>query len=104
MPASMQAMAQMTLRTSEDLARRVRLAAEQAGRSMNDYVSAVLDAATNPDMAGDEAARLRARLSNAGLLAEPGPPRGRPSADLLAEAGRAASRGTSVSALVSDGR
>jgi hypothetical protein len=45
---------------------------------MNDYVTAVLDAATNPGLAGGEAERLRERLDQAGLLAEPGERRSRP--------------------------
>ena len=39
-------MSQMTWRASQELLERVRRAAERRGRSMNDYVTAVLDAAT----------------------------------------------------------
>lgn len=56
----MQAMAQLTIRASEELIERVRAAARETGRSMNAYVADVLDAATDPDLAGDAAARLRA--------------------------------------------
>lgn len=55
-------MAQMTWRSSDELLERVRRAAERQGRSMNEYVSAVLDDATNPALAGTEADRLRERL------------------------------------------
>ena len=62
----------MTWRAPADLIERVRRAAQRQRRSMNDYVTAVLDAATNPRLAGSEAERLRERLDQAGLLAEPG--------------------------------
>ena len=71
---------------------------------MNEYVTAVLDAATNPDLTGDEAASLRERLAQAGLLAPPGAPRTRPVEADLARARVAASGGTPVSALVEQGR
>src|SRR3954453_3868587 len=97
-------MAQMSWRSTEELADRVRRAAKASGRSMNEYVTAVLDAATNPDLAGDEAASLRERLDRAGLLAPPGRPRARPAAADLARAGAAASKGASLSSLVEQGR
>ena len=40
-------------------------------RSMNDYVTAVLDAATNPRLAGSQAERLRERLDQAGCWPSP---------------------------------
>jgi hypothetical protein len=54
-------MSQMTVRASDDVMRRVKAAAQREGRSMNDYVTAVLDAATNPDLADDAAERIRER-------------------------------------------
>ena len=71
---------------------------------MNDYVTAVLDAATNPRLASDEAERLRERLDLAGLLAEPGELRTRPPRDEAANARRRAATGTALSQLVSEGR
>ena len=62
----------MTWRAPADLIERVRRAARRQRRSMNDYVTAVLDAATSPRLAGSEAERLRERLDQACLLAEPG--------------------------------
>ncbi|MGH9064441.1 MAG: transcriptional regulator [Acidimicrobiales bacterium] len=97
-------MPQMTWRPSDDLLQRVRHAADRAGRSMNDYVSAVLDAATDPALAGGEAERLRARLDRAGLLVPPGRPRRRPPADRVEPARAAAGRGTPLAQLVSRGR
>jgi hypothetical protein len=97
-------MSQMTLRTSDDLMRRVRAAAQREGRSLNDYVTSVLDAATDPDLAGSEAERIRERLAAAGLLAPPGASRRRPPARSLDAARRAAGKGRPLSEIVSDGR
>ncbi len=94
----------MTWRTTEDRLDRVRRAAERNGRSMNDYVTAVLDAATDPDLEGTEAGRLRERLAAVGLLATTGAPRRRPAADHVARARAAAGRGTPLSKLVAEGR
>lgn len=97
-------MEQMTWRASADLIERVRRAASRQHRSMNDYVTAVLDAATDPRLAGDEAERLRERLDLAGLLADPGEPRRRPPREEAARARRRAGGGTALSELVSEGR
>lgn len=94
----------MTWRGSDELVERVRRSARAIGRSMNDYVTAVLDAATDPDLAGDEAAMLRERLARAGLLAASDTTRKRPSARRVAVARAAASRGTPLSELVDQGR
>ena len=97
-------MEQMTWRAPADLIDRVRRAARRQHRSMNDYVTAVLDAATNPGLAGDEAERLRERLDLAGLLAEPGEPHGRPPREAVASARRRAGQGTPLSQLVTEDR
>jgi hypothetical protein len=97
-------MEQMTWRAPDDLIERVRRAAQRQRRSMNDYVTAVLDAATNPRLAGGEAERLRERLDQAGLLAEPGERRRRPPLEEAAQARSRAGRGTALSELVSEDR
>lgn len=97
-------MAQLTVRTSEALVDRVRTAAQQSGRSMNEYVADVLEAATDPDLAGDEAARIRERLVRAGIVAPAGTPRVRPSAERVAAARVAAGRKTPLSTIVSSDR
>ena len=79
-------------------------AAQRQHRSMNDYVTAVLDAATNPHLADSEAERLRERLDQAGLLAEPGEHHQRPPREAAAGARNRAGTGTALSQLVSDGR
>ncbi len=94
----------MTWRAPADLIERVRRAAQRHHRSMNDYVTAVLDAATNPGLAGEEAQRLRERLDLAGLLAEPGERRRRPPREEAASARRRAGQGTALSELVTEGR
>ncbi len=98
-------MPQITIRADVELMQRVKAAAVGLGRSMNDYVTAVLDAATNPEFAGAEIDRLRERLGRAGLLVVPLPRAGtRPSASAVAAAGHRAATGRSVADFVSDGR
>ena len=82
----------MTWRAPADLVERVRRAARRQHRSMNDYVTAVLDAATNPRLAGSDAERLRERLDQAGPREEAAGARSR------------AGAGTALSQLVSDDR
>jgi hypothetical protein len=97
-------MAQVTWRAPDELVDRVKRAAAERGRSVNDYLSTVLDAATDPSFAGDEAAVLRERLARAGLLAPSHAPRQRPPADQVAKARARAGRGTSLSEIVSQQR
>jgi hypothetical protein len=97
-------MEQVTWRASAELIERVRHAAQRQRRSMNDYVTAVLDAATNPSLAGSEADRLRERLDQAGLLADQGKPRRRPARDETERARSRAGRGTALAELVSQDR
>ena len=98
-------MAQLTIRADDELIHRVKRSAADLGRSMNDYVTSVLDAATDPNLAGTAAERLRERLGAAGLLAAPSRISGRrPSPDAVAAAGSRAAAGRPVSEFVSDGR
>ena len=98
-------MAQITIRTSDELVQRVKRCAAETGRSMNDYVTATLDVATDPDRAGSAAERLCERLRAAGLLSVPAPLSGaRSSAEEVAEAGRRAAAGRPLSDFVSDSR
>lgn len=83
---------------------RVRRAAERQGRSMNDYVTMVLHAATDPDLAGTEQQQVRERLDRAGILVPSGRPRHRPDRTRVERARAAAGRGTRLSDLVDEGR
>ena len=94
-------MQQVTWRADDALVERVRSVAAAEGRSMNDFISRVLDAGTDPSAAGSDAARIRERLARAGLLVVPTPVASRPDADAVAAAGRRAARGSSVSEIVS---
>jgi len=98
-------MAQVTWRTPDELLDRVRHAAATSGHSVNEWITRVLDAATDPELSGSEAVRVRERLSRAGLLAEPSSRQVmRPSAEALADARQAAATGTLLSELVIEGR
>lgn len=98
-------MVQVTLRLDESLARRLKEVAAHRGQSVNAFASAVLGAVVDPDLAGDEVARLRERLDRAGLLcvapAVDGPPA---DPDAVRAAGRRAARGRTLSDLVVEGR
>lgn len=97
----------MTWRTTEELLSRVRRQAELHGRSLNDWVTTVLAAASDPSYAGTAAERVRERLTAAGLIE---PPQARTRSlravdrKRLAAARAAAGRGTPLSELVTDRR
>lgn len=61
-------MAQLSLRIDDDLHARARQAAADAGTSLNGYISRVLSVAVDPSSSEPENARIRARLSAAGLI------------------------------------
>lgn len=100
-------MAQLTIRADEDLVDRIRKWARAEGKSMNSYVTSVLDAATDPELATPEANRTRERLRKAGILWEPDPSQRvgtRPDPKLLAEARKAFGKGKPLSDYVIEGR
>jgi hypothetical protein len=97
-------MTQVTWRAPDELVERVRQAASREGRSLNDYLTRLARAATDPDLAGSDVERLRERLALAGLLAPPGSPRRRPDPAATARARREAGRGTPLSDLVAEER
>jgi predicted transcriptional regulator len=97
----------MTLRLSEELAARLKQAARAHGSSLNRYACAVLAAAVDPELAGDEATRVRERLDRAGLLAaRPATKRRarRPDRAAVAQARAAAGRGRPLADLVGEDR
>ncbi|CAM4135667.1 transcriptional regulator [Kibdelosporangium persicum] len=107
-------MAQVSWRADEDLVDRVRRAAAAQRRSMNDFITLVLEAATNPDLEQDEYTRVRERLSRMDLVVTPmlvyvddeghERPRTRPSREAVEKARKAAGRGKPLSDYVSEGR
>jgi len=98
-------MAQLTLRLDDELARDLKEQASASGRSLNSWVTSVLRAAVDPDLASDDAERIRARLAKAGLLGDPKPREAaRPDPARVEQARKAAGRGTPLSQLVSEGR
>jgi len=98
-------MHQLTLRIPDRLAARLKQAALEQQRSVNSYANAVLEAAVDPELAGDEATRIRERLARAGLLASaPRPARARPDDKALRSARRRAGKGRALSELVSEDR
>ncbi len=97
-------MAQMTWRADDDLLEHVRFQAAESGRSMNDFVTAVLRTVTDPDYAEPGVERLRARLARAGLLA-PATRQGERPDQAAFEAARAqAGAGTPLSDIVAADR
>ena len=97
----------MTWRAPDELLDLVRAAAAAEGRSANEFITRLAEAATDPELAGDGRERTRERLRRAGLLFDPGPrPAGPPpDPELVAEAREAAGRsGVLLSDLISEGR
>jgi len=97
-------MQQVTWRAPAELVEQVRSVAAQGGQSMNEFLTRVLEAVTNPELGGSEAERVRERLARAGLLAPPGSVRTRPSAEAVARARKAAGSGTPLADIVSRDR
>ena len=96
---------QVSWRAEDELVERARQRARALNKSLNGYLSLVVDAATNPDLAGDEASRLRERLASAGLLApRPRTSGRRPDPEARASAAARLAEGTDVGQLVSRGR
>lgn len=97
-------MAQVTWRAPDELVERLKHAAATDGRSLNDYLTRLASAATDPALADTDLDRLRERLDRAGLLAPGGARRRRPDATAVAAARRRAGKGTPVSDLVASDR
>jgi hypothetical protein len=93
-------MTQVTWRAPDELVERVRRVASRQGCSLNEYLSRLARAATDPTLEGDDADRLRERLALAGLLAETQQPRARPDRDAVARARKAAGQGTPLADLI----
>lgn len=94
----------MTWRAEDELIERVRVSAQATGRSLNAYVTAVLDAATDQDLSDDEATSVRERVAAAGILAPGGRARRRPAPEAVAKTRRSAGKGTPLSEIVTSDR
>jgi hypothetical protein len=98
-------MTQVTWRAPDHVVEHARLAAAREGRSLNEYITRVIQAATDPALAGSDVERLQERLARAGLLVPEDPlRRQRPDPKVVEEARREAGRGTPLSDLVVEGR
>ncbi len=99
-------MAQVSWRAPDELVNRVRAVAKAENRSVNEFLTLLAEAATNPDLAGSARERTRERLRRAGLLVEPGPPRrgSRPDPAELAAAQDEMGKGTPLSDYVTEDR
>lgn len=62
--------AQITWRADEALIARLRLHADHHGLSMNEFITQVMSAVTDPTFAASPAEQVRERLRSAGLLVE----------------------------------
>lgn len=93
-------MSQVTWRAPDELVERVRRTAMREGRSLNEYLTRLARAATDPEFAGSDVERLRERLSQAGLIAPAGAIRRRPDPEEARRARREAGHGTSLSDLL----
>lgn len=98
-------MSQVSWRAPDTLVERVQKTAAAQGRSMNDFMTRILDVATSPDARDPEEVRLRARLERAGLLVVPMHwDEVVPSAPEIEAARKEAGSGTSLSDLISHDR
>ncbi|GAB3871768.1 transcriptional regulator [Kibdelosporangium lantanae] len=97
-------MGQVSWRADDELVERVRRIAASQGRSLNDFITKVLEAATNPELASDEATRIRERLARVDLMMPQVDIRVRPSEEEFRAARKAAGRGTPLSDLISEDR
>ena len=97
-------MSQVSWRAEADLVVRVKQAAAERGWSMNEFISIVLDVATDPSRAAHPGGELRERLRRAGLLAPVSAPTSSPDADEVARAVRSLRGETTITHYVIEGR
>ena len=97
-------MKQVTWRAPEQLVESLQQVARQRGQSLNEYLTQLARAATDPEHAENDTERLRERLARAGLLAPAGRLRRRPDANAVTRARREAGSGTRLSDVVDEQR
>jgi hypothetical protein len=66
-------MGQMSWRVTDEVLERVRRQAHAQGQSLNEWVTLVMQAASDPAYATTDAERIRERLAAAGILHVPTP-------------------------------
>jgi hypothetical protein len=93
-------MAQVSWRAADELVERVKSAASARGMSLNEFMTRVLEAAVDPELAIDERTRVYERLARVGLVAPQTETRVRPPAEDVRRAREAAGKGTPLSDLV----
>ncbi len=94
-------MQQITWRAPDELAASLRAQASHLQMSMNEYLTRIVQAATDPAFAESLVEEIRARLRLAGLLAESSaPPATIPDPETAAAARRRAGSGTPLSDIV----
>ena len=94
-------MQQVTWRADDDLVARVKLSARHLSISMNEYLTRIVQAATDPSLSTSPVEEIRSRLQMAGLLAEVEPGAVAPPDEAaVAAARKRAGRGTPLSELV----
>lgn len=98
-------MSQMTWRAPEELIRDVERVAAQRGPSVDEFVTQLVLAATDPQHAADLDDRIRERRARSGLLAPSAPgPAPAVDPDAVAAARREAGQGTALSQVLGEGR
>lgn len=100
-------MATVTWRAPDELVERVKAAAAQASVSLNEFMSVVLNAATDPETAASEGERIRERLARAGittLTVSAEELSSRPSTATVEVAARRAASGVPLSSIVGEDR
>lgn len=94
-------MQQITWRADEELVARVKMGAREQRLSMNEYITRIAQAATDPSLSSNAIDEIRSRLRLAGLLSGfDAPDAQRPDEDAVAAARRRAGQGTPLSELV----
>ena len=98
-------MQQITWRADDDLVARVKVNAQNQRVSMNEYLTRIAQAATDPSLSSNAIEEIRSRLRLAGLLSEfDARDEVRPDEDAVLAARQRAGQGTPLSELVRTSR
>ena len=94
-------MQQITWRADDELVARIKMSAQDQRISMNEYLTRIAQAATDPSLSSNAIEEIRSRLRLAGLLSDfEARDMVRPDEDAVAAARRRAGQGTPLSELV----